>query len=267
MLGFMFVLNVAGYAIMRGPAVSAISVPVMFFLTEGFNQHDQDATRRCALEGFVLGAVLGLPVLGVAEAVGGVVLALLCFGQAGFESIVSTAADPSAQAMASFSTRLFREAAVQDPWGALLFAFLSSMLVAGLSEEAFKMGVGASQVLKYRQHKRTLNPVVVMGGVGLGLAFAESMWAISGLRGSTATMLACERVLTSFPIHIFCAIWTARRANTHTSWFLTLLAPAATHGFFDFGIIVCSNYFTRVESLSWSFTAAAATTMAGLKSP
>jgi hypothetical protein len=262
-------LNAIGCFINRGPALAILSMPVMLFLNEGFQQThpDQDATRRCAIEGFAKGAILGPPVLALAEMVGGVVLALVCFGQTAFENIVNSASQvASDQLPSSFSTRLFREATTQDPVGAAVFALLSSLLVAGLSEEAFKMGIGAWQVSRYRSHKRTLNPIIVMLGVGLGLAYAESMVAISGLRGTSAARLASERVLTSFPIHVACAVWSAKRASRVDSWIGALLPSALVHGLFDFGIILCSNYLTRVASLGWSFTAAAATTMAGMKS-
>jgi len=266
----LLLVNFTGFFIQHGPALTILSLPVLLFLNEGFQQSsiDQEATRRCAIEGFVKGAVFGPPILALAETIGGIVLALVCFGQNSFENIVSSASEvsPFGQASSSFSTRLFREAAAQDPVGAAAFAFLSSLLVAGLSEEAFKMGVGVLQVLKFRQHKRTLNPVVVMAGVGLGLAYAESIVAVSGLKGTIAARLASERVLTSFPIHIACAVWTAKRASRLDSWIGALLPSALTHGLFDFGIIICSNYLTRVASLGWSFTAAAATTMAGIKS-
>jgi len=263
-------INFLGFFLNHGPAMTILSLPVLLFLNEGFQQNtiDQDPTRRCAIEGFAKGAIFGPPVLALAETVGGVVLALLCFGQKSFESIVSSAAEgmnPELPSV-SFSTRLFREAASQDPLAAAAFACLSSLLVAGLAEEAFKMGIGAWQVLKFRQHKRTLNPVVVMAGVGLGLAYAESIMAVFSLRGTPAARLASERVITSFPVHVFCAVWTAKRASRLDSWIGALFPSALTHGLFDFGIILCSNYLTRAASLGWSFTAAAATTMAGMNS-
>ena len=262
-------LNFAALLANRGPAIAILSLPVLLFLNEGFQQThpDQDATRRCAVEGFAKGAILGPPVLALAEMVVGIILALFCFGQTAFENIVNSASQVATdQHPISFSTRLFREATTQDPAAAAVFAFLSSLLVAGLCEEAFKMGLGAWQVSRYRMHKRTLNPVIVMLGVGLGLAYAESIVAVSGLRGTVAARLASERVLTSFPIHVACAVWSAKRAGRLNSWIGALLPSALFHGLFDFGIIICSNYLTRLASLGWSFTAAAATTMAGIKS-
>lgn len=260
-------INAIGLGMGHGPALTILSLPVLLFLNEGFQQtEDQDATRKCALEAFAKGAVLGPPVLALAETVGGVVLALICFGRSSFESIVNSAAENAMDQPFSFSTRLFREASVQDPVGAAAFALFSSLLVAGLCEEAFKMGIAAWQVLRFRAHKKTLNPVVVMAGVGLGLAYSESVVAVASLNGTAAARVASERVLTSFPVHIFCAVWTAKRASTAISWIGALLPAAISHGLFDFGLIICSNFSTRLVGLGWSFTAAAATTLVGVKS-
>lgn len=259
-------VNVFGW-VHHGPALTIISLPVLLFLNEGFQQTDpdQEATRKCSLEGFAKGALLGPPLLALAEAVGGVILALMCFGKTSFESIVNTATTSVAD-QSSFSTRLFREASSQDPVGAAAFAFLSSLLVAGFCEEAFKMSVGAWQVLKFRAHKKTLNPIVVMAGVGLGLAYAESAVAVLAFDGTAAARIASERVLTAFPIHVFCAVWTAKRAGTSVSYIDALIPASVAHGIFDFGLIICLNFSTKLMSLGWSFTASATTAFMGIKS-
>jgi len=264
-LGIVLLANIAGIISGHGAALTVLSLPVLLFLSDCFNQTDaeDEATRKCALEGFAKGAVLGPLVLAVAETVGGVVLAILCFGKSSFESIFEAARENLNDEPASFSTRLFREASTQRPYGALVFALLSSMLVAGLSEEALKMAIGARQVLRYRAHRRTLNPVMVMTGVGLGLAYAEGVMAVSSQSGLVAVRLACERLLTSFPVHVFCAMWTAKRAGTAVTWVGALLPAALLHGVFDFGIIICSNYFTQYVGWGWSMSMAALTTFIG----
>ena len=138
--------NCIGFFTGHGPAMTILSMPVLMFLNEGFQQKEpEEATRKCALEAFGKGALLGPPVLALAEAVGGVILALACFGQRVFESIITLAAENAADHPFSLSTRLFREASRQDPVAAAAFALLSSFLSAGLCEEAFKMGIGAWQ--------------------------------------------------------------------------------------------------------------------------
>lgn len=246
----------------HGPALSVLSLPVLLFLYEGFKQSDMDYTRKCALDGFAKGVLMGPPLLGVAELFGGVLLAILCFGKSAFERIVN-AATVSPSTSSSFSVRLFREACQHDPWRATLFALLSCVLVVGLCEEVFKMGIGAWQMVKFRQHKNTLNPVVVMAAVGLGLAYSESLLAVSSLSGTSATMVASERVLTSFPIHVFCAVWTAKRGSNLSSWFLALLPAALAHGLYDFGLIQCVFYSNRFTSLTWSFATASLTSLVG----
>lgn len=257
--------NVYGFASGHGPALSILSLPVLIFLYEGFQQcqWEQLATRNCAVEAFAKGALLGPPILAVAEAVGGVLLALVCFGRDMFEAIVVSATENPMGQPFTFSTRLFREALRMDPAGAMAFALLSSLIIVGLCEEAFKIGIGAWQVTRYKPHKRTLNPVIVMAGVGLGLAYSESIVAVSSLSGTSAAKVAAERVLTSFPVHVACAVWTAKRASWSMTWLGALFPAALSHGVFDFGIIMATNFSTRIMGLGWSFAAAAMTSFAG----
>jgi RsiW-degrading membrane proteinase PrsW (M82 family) len=256
----------------HAPALFVLCIPVFIFLNEGFQNPDvsqESATRKSALEAFAKAVLFGPPLLALAEALAGFGLALICFGPSSLEHIFSLSL--TSQRGTSFSMRLFREAHLEDPVGACIFALLSSLLVAGLCEESFKMGIGAWQVLRYKQHKKTLQPNVIMAGCGLGLAFAESVLCITSLALGQhgIALVASERVLTCFPIHVFCAVWTAKRAanpQTSSSWIRAVMPSALVHGLYDFGIILCSNYsISRSVGLSWGFLSALFTTVSGIR--
>lgn len=278
-LACLLFVTVCGLPSGHAPALAILSLPVLVFVNEGFQQtsdnandeEEKNATRKCALEAFAKGLLLGPPILALAEAVLGLLLAVICFGQQEVEQIVREVTQQPSAFAGTLSTRLYREAALQDPVGACVFALFSSMLVAGVCEEGFKMGIGAWQMLRYRQYKRTLQPNMVMAGAGLGLAYSESVLAICTLTLSprSIALVAAERVLTCFPIHVFCAVWTARRASTRKheqSWFQALLPSAITHGLYDFGLILCSNYASsRFVGLGWGLCSALATSAAGLR--
>lgn len=262
--GAITLINVVATYLQRSPGSVLLSIPVLWALNKGFQQ-EHDATRRCALEGFIKAALFGPAILGFIQFVGGILLGLICFGQTGFENVWEAAQTYNeVENHDSFSKRLFDEANAQYPIGATLFAFTSSMIVAGFSEEAFKLALGALLVSKYKAHRRVLQPIEVVAGVGLGLAYSESMLAISGLRGVEAFSLAAERLWTTFPIHVFCAVWSARRATKETSYLSCVLPSSIFHGMFDFGIIICTSFATKHLTLLWSFLAAGFTTIAGL---
>ncbi|KAH9252217.1 hypothetical protein BASA81_009819 [Batrachochytrium salamandrivorans] len=277
-LGCLVVVVLLGVPTGHAPGLFILALPVLVFLNEGFQNPDpnnEDATRRCAMEAFGKGLLLGPPLLACAECVLGVLLALVCFGADEFQRIVWEASKqhPSGSAPGTLSTRLYREAAQTDPWAAGVFALLTSLLIAGGCEEGFKMCIGAWQMLVHKQHKRTLQPNLVLAAAGLGLAYSESVLAIISCSATSSqrsiALVAAERVLTCFPIHIFCAVWTARRASsTHSakSWFAALLPSAIAHGLYDFGLLICSNYAsTRFIGLGWGMCSAFATTVAGIR--
>ena len=276
-----------------GAAALILTIPLLCWLMEARRLGRTDAVT--AVSCLVWGALVG-PLLALAEMLFGIALALSCFGQDTTMMMLRSASSPGASAAtttttttttkpafsvtipytppATFSERLFRE--IRYTHSSMLFSVVYSLVMAGFVEEMFKMAVSLHSPAHVPRSSRPRSQrayAVIVSGVGLGLAFAESALASTNLAPGAATRYAAERVLTAFPIHAACGAlsglrWhhfhVVERRMVVTALLLALAPSSAMHGVYDLGLILLTQLSaaTRVQRFLFGVSMAAASVWA-----